>query len=174
MIWTLEGQVACWKLVNDNGKVLLGVSVCLVHWNNPLQCSCLENPRDEGAWWAAIYGVAQSLTWLKQLRAEAAAAETFNHMCGALYGLSSRLTGKESACQCRRHKRWGFNPWSGRSPGRENGNPLQDSCLENPMDRGAWWAIVHRTEHMEPYSQRLPIFFYKLVNFKNITYFMAK
>ena len=34
---------------------------------NPLQCSCLENPRDEGAWWAAIYGVAQSRTRLKWL-----------------------------------------------------------------------------------------------------------
>ena len=34
---------------------------------NPLQCSCLENPRDWGAWWAAIYGVAQSRTWRKQL-----------------------------------------------------------------------------------------------------------
>ena len=34
---------------------------------NPLQCSCLENPRDGGAWWAAIYRVAQSQTWLKQL-----------------------------------------------------------------------------------------------------------
>ena len=32
---------------------------------NPLQCSCLENPRDGGAWWAAIYGVAQSRTRLK-------------------------------------------------------------------------------------------------------------
>ena len=32
---------------------------------NPLQCSCLENPRDEGAWWAAVYGVAQSRTQLK-------------------------------------------------------------------------------------------------------------
>ena len=32
---------------------------------NPLQCSCLENPRDDGAWWAAIYGVAQSRTRLK-------------------------------------------------------------------------------------------------------------
>ena len=32
---------------------------------------------------------------------------------------------------------------SGRSPGEGNGNPLQYSCLENPMDRGAWWAIVH-------------------------------
>ena len=34
---------------------------------NPLQCSCLENPRDEGAWWAAVYGVAQSRTRLKRL-----------------------------------------------------------------------------------------------------------
>ena len=34
---------------------------------NPLQCSCLENPRDGGAWWAAVYGVAQSRTWLKWL-----------------------------------------------------------------------------------------------------------
>ena len=34
---------------------------------NPLQCSCLENPRDSRAWWAAIYGVAQSCTWLKRL-----------------------------------------------------------------------------------------------------------
>ena len=34
---------------------------------NPLQCSCQENPRDGGAWWAAVYGVAQSRTWLKRL-----------------------------------------------------------------------------------------------------------
>ena len=34
---------------------------------NPLQCSCLENPRDGGAWWAALHGVAQSRTWLKWL-----------------------------------------------------------------------------------------------------------
>ena len=33
--------------------------------------------------------------------------------------------------------------WSARSPGGGHGNPLQYSCLENPMDRGAWWAIVH-------------------------------
>ena len=35
-------------------------------------------------------------------------------------------------------------PGSGRSPGERHGNPLQYSCLENPMDRGAWWATVHR------------------------------
>ena len=34
-------------------------------------------------------------------------------------------------------------PGSGRSSGEENSNPLQYSCLENPMDRGAWWATVH-------------------------------
>ena len=37
----------------------------------------------------------------------------------------------------------GLNPGSGRSPEGGNGNPLQYSCLENPMDRGAWWAMVH-------------------------------
>ena len=43
---------------------------------NPLQCSCLENPRDRGDWWAAVYGVAQSRTRLKRLAAAAAAAAT--------------------------------------------------------------------------------------------------
>ena len=37
----------------------------------------------------------------------------------------------------------GSIPGSGRSPGERNGNLLQYSCLENPMDRGAWWATVH-------------------------------
>ena len=37
----------------------------------------------------------------------------------------------------------GLIPQSGRSPGEGNGNPLQYSCLENPMDGGAWWAKVH-------------------------------
>ena len=48
----------------------------------------------------------------------------------------------------------GLIPRSGRSPGEGNGNPLQCSCLGNPMDRGAWWATVrgvakesHTTEH---------------------------
>ena len=37
----------------------------------------------------------------------------------------------------------GLTPGSGRSPGRGNGNTLQYSCLENFMNRGAWWATVH-------------------------------
>ena len=42
---------------------------------NPLQYSCLENPRDGGAWWAAVYGVAQSQTWLKQLSSSSSSSE---------------------------------------------------------------------------------------------------
>ena len=41
---------------------------------NPLQCSCLENPKDGGAWWAAVYGVAQSWTRLKRLRSSSSRA----------------------------------------------------------------------------------------------------
>ena len=46
----------------------------------------------------------------------------------------------ESACNA---GDLGSIPGSGRSPGEGNGNPLQYSCLENPMDRRAWWATVH-------------------------------
>ena len=49
--------------------------------------------------------------------------------------------GKESACN---EGDPGLIPGSGRSSGEGNGNPLQKSCLEHPMNRGAWWATVHR------------------------------
>jgi len=42
----------------------------------------------------------------------------------------------------------GLIPGSGRSPGRGNGNPLQYSCLENPVDRGAWRATVHGVQRV--------------------------
>ena len=53
---------------------------------NPLHCSCLENPRDRGAWWAAVYGVAESRTRLKQLSSsryedlEAQSSEIINEL----------------------------------------------------------------------------------------------
>ena len=50
------------------------------------------------------------------------------------------LSGKESACNT---GDLGSIPRLGRSPGVGNGNPLQYSCLENPMERGGWWATVH-------------------------------
>ena len=75
-------------------------------------------------------------------------------------GFPGWSSGLKSTCKCRAH---GFEspggsevkasacnvgdlgsiPGSGRSPGEGNGNPLQYSCLENPMDGGAWWTTVH-------------------------------
>ena len=49
----------------------------------------------------------------------------------------------------------GLIPGSGRSPGREHGNLLQYSCLENPMDRGAWWSTVHRVTKSWTWLKRL-------------------
>ena len=43
---------------------------------NPLQCSCLENPRDEGAWWAAVYGITQSRTRLKRLSSSSSSSSS--------------------------------------------------------------------------------------------------
>ena len=55
---------------------------------NPLQCSCLENPRDGGAWWAAVYGVTQSRTRLKRLSSSSNrltndSGEVKNHIVGS-------------------------------------------------------------------------------------------
>ena len=49
---------------------------------NPLQCSCLENPRDGGAWWAAVYGVAQSRTRLKRLSSSSSSCEARRDIYG--------------------------------------------------------------------------------------------
>ena len=94
---------------------------------NPLQCSCLENPRDGGAWWAAVYGVAQSRTRLKQLSS-------------AYTVYPGGSDGKASACNVGDP---GSIPRLGRSPGEGNGNSLQYSFLENPMGGGTWYAAVH-------------------------------
>ena len=58
-------------------------------------------------------------------------------------GFLGGANGKEPAWQCRALKRRGFKLWVGKIPGGGHGYPLQCSCLGNPMDRGAWWAIVH-------------------------------
>ena len=47
---------------------------------NPLQCSCLENPRDGRAWWAAVYGVAQSQIQLKRLSSSSKAEQMRKHI----------------------------------------------------------------------------------------------
>ena len=77
---------------------------------NPLQCSCLENPRDGGDWWAAIYGVAWSRTRLKRLSSSS----------------SSSSSGKEFTCHCRRCKRHGFHPWVGQIPWSRKWQPTPE------------------------------------------------
>ena len=57
-------------------------------------------------------------------------------------GFPGGSDGKESTCSV------GLIPGSGRSPGEGNGNPLQYSCLENPMDRGAWRAVVYGVQRI--------------------------
>ena len=69
---------------------------------------------------------------------------------------------KEFACQCRRHR---FDPWVGKSPGKGNGYPLQDSCLGNPMDSRVWLGTVHgvaeelgMTEQLSIHANKTAIF----------------
>ena len=64
-----------------------------------------------------------------------------------LFLIVSMLSGKESAYNGGDP---GLIPGSGKSPGKGNGNPLQYSCLENPMDRGAWGATVHGVSKGRP------------------------
>ena len=61
-----------------------------------------------------------------------------------LAGFPGGTSGKEPTCN---GGGVGSVPGSGRSPGEGHGNPLQYSGLENPMDRGAWWATVHGVTH---------------------------
>ena len=116
---------------------------------NPLQCSCLENPRDGGVWWAAIYGVAQSWTRLKQLSSSSRLIHWRrqwhttpvllpgeSHGWRRLVGCSPR--GREESDTTERL----LFHFSLSCIGEGNGNPLRCSCLENPRDGGAWWAAV--------------------------------
>ena len=61
----------------------------------------------------------------------------------SLGGFPRRLSGKEPACKAGVTGDVGLIPTSGRFLRGVHGNPLQYSCLENPMDRGAWWVTVH-------------------------------
>ena len=64
---------------------------------NPLQCSCLENPRDRGAWWAAVYGVAQSWTLLKWLSSSSSSSHLEPTMTLHLWSCLHPVTYSECA-----------------------------------------------------------------------------
>ena len=98
----------------------------------PLQYSCLENPMDGGTCQAAVHGVAKSRTQLSdftftfQFHAlEKEMATHSNTLAWRIPGTQVRSLGREDPLE------------------KENGNPLQYYCLENPMEGGAWQATVH-------------------------------
>ena len=62
----------------------------------------------------------------------------------SIQGFRDDSAGKESACNVEEAGDAGLIPGQGRSPGGAHGKSLQYSCLENPKDRGAWWATVLR------------------------------
>ena len=121
-----------------------GGMFCLI-WH-PLQCSCLEDPRDGGAWWPAVHGVAKSRTQLSDF--------TFMHWRRAWHPTPVLLPGGSHGWR----SLVGCSPWGREGSdmteqlhfhfslsciGEGNGNPLQCSSLENPRDGGAWWAPVY-------------------------------
>ena len=118
---------------------------------NPLQCSCLENPRDWGAWWAAVYGVAQSRTQLKRLSSSSSSISTQRRqwqptpvlLPGQSHGQRSLVGCSPWGHEESDTKEWLHSHFSLSCIGEGYGNPLQCSCLENPRDRGAWWAAVY-------------------------------
>ena len=100
---------------------------------NPLQYSCLENPHGQRSLAGySLWGCKESdmTKWLR----------TAQHIL--LMGFPGVTSGKEPACQCRRHKRHEFNPWVRKIPWRRAWQPT--SIFKNLMDRGAWQATVYR------------------------------
>ena len=110
----------CW-FDPELGRVPVGVC------SNPLQYSCLENPMDRGARPAKVHSVAKSRTQVKEFSMHA-------HVVTRSLGISGGSDGKESDYNAGDS---GLIPGSGRSPGEGNGYPLQYSCLQKSMDRGA-------------------------------------
>ena len=104
---------------------------------NPPQYFCQENPMDRGAWWAAVHRVA------RQLHTAKVSGHSTAHLYKEDFKFPSGSSGKEPACNPGDTGDMSLIPGSGRPSRGGCGNPLQYSCLENPMDRGACRAIAH-------------------------------
>ena len=85
---------------------------------NPLQCSCLENPRDGGAWWAAVYGVTQSRTQLKQLSSSSSSSSSKEKWASQV-----ALVVKNLPANAGDVKRLGFDPWVRKIPWNRRWQP---------------------------------------------------
>ena len=108
---------------------------------NPLQYSCLENSMDRGAWWATVHGVAE-LDMTERLHFTSIQGES--HPPGLLLCSFGLLQVFPGGSVVKNPGDASSSPGLGRSPGKGNVNPCQYSCLENSMDRGAWWATGRR------------------------------
>ena len=95
-----------------------------------------EIVKDRDAWHAAVHGAAKSGAWLSDWPTRGSKSPD------ATTSFPGGSGGKESPCNAGDTADLGLITGSERSPGVGNSTPLQYSCLENPMDRGAWWATV--------------------------------
>ena len=112
---------------------------------NPLQCSCLENPKDSGAWWAAVYGVAQSRAQLKRLSSSSSTEIPEKAMAPHSSTPAWKIPWMEEPGRLQSMGSLRVNTteqlhfhFSLSCTGEGNGNLLQCSCLENPRAGGAW------------------------------------
>ena len=109
---------------------------------NPLQYSCLENPMDRGAWWATVQGatrVGHDLTTEQHHPFLVCVVFAGWGCCFFFFSQHKGFPGgSEVKASASNTGGLGSIPGSGRTSREGNGNPLQYSCLENPMDRGAW------------------------------------
>ena len=145
--------------------------VCVHIWIKlPLQYSYLENPMDGGAWWAAVHGslrvghdwvTSLSLFTFTHWRRKWQPTPVFlpgesqgMEEPGGLLSMGSHKVGHDrsdlAAAAAAGNKEPAANvgepssiPGLGRSSGKGNDYPIHYSCLENSMNRGAWWALVH-------------------------------
>ena len=104
----------------------------------------MHNPTYQG-WWNTfnILGITKRL-YVIDIKKLSSGKDWVFTAATVFVGFPDGISGKQPTCQCRRLKRPGFDSWVGRSPGGGHSNQLQYSCLENPMDRGAWQVTVHR------------------------------
>ena len=103
--------------------------------------------------------VSPSHWWMTEVEGEKARPSNLKCLSAALHHfivpavLCSLSSPK--GCQCRRPKRRRFNPWVRKIPYRRHGNPCYYSFLENTMDKGGWWATVHRVTKSWTWLKRL-------------------
>ena len=145
MIRSLSFKVYCEESIR-----ILSMRIRIINNSGtPLQYSCLENLMDGEAWWAAVHGVDKSRTRLSDFTFTFHFPALEKEMATHSSVLAWRIpgTGEPGRLPSVGSHRVGHD-WSDLAAaylylGEGNGTPLQYSCLENPMDGGAWLATVH-------------------------------